>query len=59
MEQSESLKLQEFLESDRQWPRSLRIDHAKYQIELARKITDQEQIKFWESVFEANAGDDD
>lgn len=48
------MDLQDYLESDRQWPRELRIGHAKYQMELSRLVDDKEQVKFWESVFDAN-----
>lgn len=48
------MKLQDYLESERQWPRNLRMGHAQYQAALARKANNQEQVEFWEAVFEAN-----
>jgi hypothetical protein len=43
--------LQEFIISDRQWPRHLRIEHAKANIKAAK---DPLARHFWEEVLLAN-----
>lgn len=42
--------LKKFLESDRQWPRHLRIAHAQYRFHRAMTFTEQD---FWADVLEA------
>jgi hypothetical protein len=51
-------QLNEFLESDRQWPRHLRIEHARYELRRASAAATQaqcvEQQTFWHAVLKAN-----
>lgn len=45
------MSVEEFLKSDRQWPRELRLKHAQYQLRNA--ITEKTQT-FWLAVIKAN-----
>lgn len=45
-------KLVQFLKSDRQWPRALRLAHAKHQLGMAE--TEQDR-RFWKEVLKRNA----
>ena len=46
--------IEEYLKHDRQWPRPLRIDHAKFQLRLANEAGDKDFAEFWEAVIERN-----
>lgn len=43
----------EFLKSDRQWPRHLRIAHARHQLSVLDKRDDTAR-HFWQQVLERN-----
>jgi len=43
--------VQEYIVADRQWPRNLRIAHAKSRLQAAK--THQEKT-FWQAVLDAN-----
>jgi hypothetical protein len=43
--------VQEFLKSDRQWPRRLRIKHASKKLSAALDAT---EVLFWRTVLNAN-----
>jgi hypothetical protein len=44
-------QLQDYLKSDRQWPRELRIANARYQL----SVTESPQHSFWQAVIDANS----
>ena len=48
------MTVREWLKQDRQWPRDLRIAHAKLRMEQSRKANDQKGVAFWSAVLEAN-----
>lgn len=43
--------LQEYLKTDRQWPRHLRIAHARYELKQSKSAYSQ---AFWHAVIKAN-----
>ena len=43
-------KVQKYLKADRQWPRSMRIAHAQWQLSVAKTKRDR---TFWSLVLEA------
>lgn len=45
-------QLEEYLKQDRQWTRSCRVAHARYQLKHAK--TEQER-EFWSAVLTANS----
>jgi hypothetical protein len=47
----------EFILDDRQWPRDLRISHARTRLAQARAKNDVSEIKHWQRVLEANGVD--
>lgn len=54
---SDALQIDDFLKSDRQWTRSLRIAHAKYQVKRAKKRKDADGMTFWKEVITRNEDD--
>lgn len=46
-------ELKNYLVSDRQWLRRLRIAHAKAMIDQARKASDHGRVLFYQAVLEA------
>lgn len=46
-----NMTVEQWNEQDRQWPRELRIAHAKYQEQVA---TTEEGRRFWRAVQRAN-----
>lgn len=47
-------KLEVFLKSDRQWPRHLRIAHAKLRLKQSKAAKDELAVEFWNAVISAN-----
>ena len=46
--------IEEYLKDDRQWPRPLRIAHAKLELRLANEADEKGLAEFWEAVIERN-----
>lgn len=51
-----NLRVQEYLKQDRQWPRWLRVAHAKYQLSIANTEADR---VFWRQIRRANSNFDE
>jgi len=45
------MNLQEYLKADRQWPRYLRISHARHKLKISETVEDK---IFWNAVLLAN-----
>jgi hypothetical protein len=47
-----SERVEEYIRQDRQWPRQLRINHAKMQMMKAKDQSDEE--RFWRAIIARN-----